>query len=101
MTKEKIAELRELCDRADLAPWVIEHVTDQVASWSLDWRIDGCGGSVAYCFDRADAEFIAASRKVVWDLLDEVERLHQRNETLRHRAVIAERKLREGACSSV
>ena len=96
MTKERIAELRELCDRAELAPWDIRGNED-----CCGYDIYSDSVKVAWVVDICDAEFIAASRKAVWGLLDEVERLHQRNETLRHRAVIAERKLREGACSSV
>ena len=95
MTKERIAELRALCDRAELAPWGLRGNEDSTG-------VDVVSGDVrvAWCPDRFDAEFVAASRKAMWELLDEVERLTTRVASLRSRSVVAERKLREATCSS-
>ena len=70
ITDERIKELRELCNKATVGEWYITNGM-QIASTS--------GGKYEIVTDQAmyesDAAFIAASRTVIPELLDEIERL--------------------------
>lgn len=76
-TKERIAELRALCDGATEGPW--EHVFNEDESWETVRCADSLVAKVdsEYSFeqDAKDAQFIAAARTALPELLDEVERL--------------------------
>lgn len=79
LSDERIAEMRERCDKATPGPWSVDEESGDVWVPSI-WR------SVAIIEDldlplvnpAADRAFIAAARQDVPDLLAEVERLRAR-----------------------
>ena len=83
LSDERIAEIRERCDKATPGPWSVDEESGDVWVPSI-WR------SVAIIEDldlplvnpAADRAFIAAARQDVPDLLDEVERLRRLEEAV-------------------
>jgi len=68
MTEEELRAARALCEAAYPAPW-------RVRGEPRDIVVSVEPGAVAIGVDRADGEFIAASRDLVPRLLSEVDRL--------------------------
>lgn len=79
MTEEQIAEAREICDKATEGPWksIGFHIT---ASNKLDFEWVS-----KFDYDNffEDLKFIAASRALLPQALDEIERLRGENQRLR------------------
>jgi len=83
LSDERIAEIRERCDKATPGPWSVDEESGDVWVPSI-WR------SVAIIEDldlplvnpAADRAFIAAARADMPDLLDEVERLRRLEEAV-------------------
>ena len=83
LSDERIAEIRERCDKATPGPWSVDEESGDVWVPSI-WR------SVAIIEDldlplvnpAADRAFIAAARTDMPDLLDEVERLRRLEEAV-------------------
>lgn len=86
MTPERLAELKALAEKATRGPWSVSWLrgalrqicrnVDPDCFWCPD---DGEDTASALTPDKHDAEFIAASRVAVPELIAEVERL--RNQT--------------------
>ncbi len=85
MTKEEIAEAREICDAAAPAPWI--HDTDN-SMWTgnLVWKSNGPGYGAwmeagpdrsSDPQDIANAKFTAAARTALPEALDEIEFLRE------------------------
>jgi hypothetical protein len=84
-TKERIAELRSLCDEATPGPWEVERRAE-LRRWTV--RSEPTEETVAEIVhwsdmaDRADAALIAAARTSLPEALDEIERLRARVDDL-------------------
>jgi hypothetical protein len=87
VTPDRLKELRALCDAATPGPWR----RDGRTVWSGDWRTDGKQSIVCTYWHEsmqpmdvppsgteATLDMIAASRSVLPEALDEIERLRQR-----------------------
>ena len=79
MKPERIAELRELCDKATPGEWEKKYDTNLVYAGRLVANAGGYSDSARTRETRlqndANAAFIAAARTAVPELLDELERL--------------------------
>lgn len=78
MAPDRVAELRALADAATPGPWTLY---DRGVGWEVSELPDVHDGTT---FNRPDAEFVAAARTAIPELLDDVEQLRaQRGDAFR------------------